>query len=246
VSLRVARRAVALGWALTINLLRYFSFRIRGPLSLEQRALWMHLAGATVLSSLGIHSRVEGDAPEGGLVVSNHLSYLDIVILAASMRCFFVAKAEISSWPYFGLTARMGGTMFIDRSSRSSAVKVANEIAARLPLPIPIVLFPEGTSTDGSSVLRFYTHLFEPAVRAASPVTAASVRYVFDDGTVERDLCWYGDEGFLPHLWRALGTPGFTAEIRFGVPRVYPDRRTAAAKTHVEVTAMRSGPCVMS
>jgi hypothetical protein len=67
------------------------------------------------------------------------------------------------------------------------------------------------------------------------------VRYVIDGGVAERSLCWYGDTEFLPHLLKALDTPGFKAQVTFGEPRIYPDRRTAANATHAEVTAMREG-----
>ena len=244
-SFRRARRAVALGLALTAIVLRYWLIRMRGPLTHERRALWLHWACSLVLCSLGIHYHVEGQPPSSGLVVANHLSYLDILILSAAMPCFFVAKAEINSWPYFGWAARKGGTLFIDRSSLASAWKVASLIATRLTLPIPILFFPEGTSTDGSSVQRFHAWLFEPAVRCGAPVTAAAVRYVLADGTQERDLCWFGNDAFLPHLWKALGTAGFRAEVQFGEPQIYSHRRTAARQTRAEITAMRSGDLVL-
>lgn len=244
-NLRAPRRAVALGFALTVMFFRYWATRLRGPLTLEQRAEWMQFSGRIALWSLGIHYRVEGEPPTSGIVVANHLSYLDIVIFSVAMRCFFVAKSEIGKWPYFGEAARSGGTMFVDRSSILSAERVAAEISERLALPIPILVFPEGTSTDGSSVLRFHSRLFEPAVRAQAPVTAAAIRYILADGAEERDLCWFGDEAFLPHLWKALGTPDFIAEIRFGEPRIYGDRRVAAGKTREEVVAMREDNLVL-
>jgi 1-acyl-sn-glycerol-3-phosphate acyltransferase len=240
-SFRAARRAVALGIALAVCVLRYWFARLGGPLTLERRAHWLQSSCTLILASLGIHYRVEGDAPDRGLVVANHLSYLDILIMSASMPCFFVAKAEIKKWPYFGKAARTGGTLFIDRSSLASAEKVAALISKRLELPVPVLFFPEGTSTDGSSVLRFHSRLFEPAIRAGAPVTAAAVRYVLADGAEERDLCWFGDDTFLPHLWKALGTSGFSAVVQFGEPQVYPHRRTAADQTHAEITAMRNG-----
>jgi 1-acyl-sn-glycerol-3-phosphate acyltransferase len=89
-------------------------------------------------------------------------------------------------------------------------------------------------------VLRFHSALFEPAIVAGAPVTAAAVRYVMDDGANERDLCWFGDAGFVPHLWRALGASGFSAHVTFAEPRMYPDRRSAAATTHEEVAGMRA------
>lgn len=243
--LRAARRAVALGFALLLCIVRYWMVRLRGPLSMEQRALWVQAAARIVLRSLGIRYQVEGTPPQSGVVVANHLSYLDILILSSAMPCFFVAKAEIDRWPFFGKAARTGGTMFINRSSLASAEKVSAMIAERLALPVPVLFFPEGTSTDGSAVLRFHSRLFEPAVQAGAPVTTATLRYVLRDGSDERDLCWFGDDPFLPHLWKALGCGGFTAEVRFGEPQVYPHRRVAADQTHAEITALRNGDPIL-
>jgi 1-acyl-sn-glycerol-3-phosphate acyltransferase len=154
------------------------------------------------------------------------------------MPCFFVAKIEIGGWPFFGKAARLGGTIFLDRSSLASAMTVAGQMTERLKLPIPVLLFPEGTSTDGH-MLPFHPRLIDPATAAGAPITAAAVRYVIEDGTPEVELCWYGDEPFLTHLLKALRTPGFIARVRFGEPRIYPDRRTAANATRAEVAAMR-------
>ncbi|HEY6488317.1 MAG: lysophospholipid acyltransferase family protein [Terracidiphilus sp.] len=242
--LRVGWRAAALALALAGCFLRYGLIRLRGPLGLPQRARWLQDACRPVLSSLSIQYRVEGDAPREGLVVANHLSYLDIALLSAAMPCFFVAKAEVRRWPYFGRAACLGGTLFIDRASRASAEKVASAMAERLALPVPILLFPEGTSSDGSTVMRFHPRLFEPAVLARVPITPAAIRYRLSNGAQERDLCWFGDEEFLPHLWKVLRAPEFTAELRFGAAKIYLDSRTAAEATHAEVAAMRTASLV--
>ena len=188
---------------------------------------------------MGIECRVHGDVPTHGLIVSNHLSYLDIVIYGAITPCFFVSKAEVARWPYFGRAARVGGALFVDRSRRSSASDAAKQMEERLRLAMPVLLFPEGTSTDGSVVLRFHTGLFEPAVTGGAAVTAAAIRYQIEGGVSESELCWFGDALFLPHLWKALGTRGFSVEVQFGEPAVYPDRRTASKMTHGQVACMR-------
>ncbi len=243
-SFRAVRRAVALVFSLLLVVLRFWIIRLRGPLSMQQRALWSQDAARIILGALGIHYRIEGQPPTHGLVVSNHLSYLDILILAAHMPCFFVAKMEISGWPFFGKAARSNGTIFLDRSSRASAQSVAEQMAERLQLPIPVLLFPEGTSTDGSEVLPFHPRLIDPATSNGIQVTAASVRYEIEGDVEERALCWYGDVEFVPHLLKALGTPGFSALVQFGQPRIYPDRRAAADATWAEITAMREySPC---
>jgi len=237
--LRRVRRAVALVFALALCILRYWLKRIRGPLTLEQRAVWLQQAACIILKSVGIEYQVEGQPPACGLVVSNHLSYLDIVIISAAMPCFFVAKIEIGGWPFFGKAARTGGTIFLDRSSLASAMTVAEQMTERLRLPVPVLLFPEGTSTDGAQVLRFHSRLIDPATTAGAPITAAALRYEIDGGVEERELCWYGDESFTTHLWKVLGVAGFSAQLRFFEPQIYPDRRTAADQTHAEITAWR-------
>jgi 1-acyl-sn-glycerol-3-phosphate acyltransferase len=239
-SLRVARRAVALSFVLIASILRFWLMRLGGPRTLERRARWVQKTCLGLLRSMDIAYQVTGQPPSRGIVVSNHLSYLDILIFSAAMPCFFVAKAEIDKWPYFGKAARSGGTLFIDRSSLASAETVAAMISERLKLPVPVLFFPEGTSTDGNSVLRFHSRLFEPAIIARAPITAAAIRYVVKDGTPERELCWYGDEGFIPHLLKTLRSPGFSATIQFGEPRVYAHRRTAADETHNEIESMRA------
>jgi 1-acyl-sn-glycerol-3-phosphate acyltransferase len=241
--LRAFRRAVALVSALVLCILRFWLLRLRGPLNLERRAGWSQSAARLVLRSLGIHYRVEGRPPSHGLIVSNHLSYIDILVIAAATPCFFVAKIEVGGWFFFGKAARSNGTIFVDRGSLASAMSVAEQMTERLKLPIqvPVVLFPEGTSTDGSQVIRFHSRLIDPATSIGAPITTAAVRYVIEGGVEERELCWYGDETFVNHLWKVLGTAGFSAELRFGEPRVYSDRRVAADETRAEIEAMRNG-----
>ncbi len=238
--LRRCRRAVALAIALLACIARYWLVRLRGPLTVERRAVWLQSACRGILASVGVRFTVEGQPPARGLVVANHLSYLDIAIFAAIMPCCFVSKREVNRWPFFGKAARVGGTLFLDRSSLASANTVAALISERLAYSIPVLLFPEGTSTDGSQVLRFHSRLIHPATEVGAPITAAAIRYVPGGNTQERELCWFGDAGFLPHLWKVLGVSGFSAHVRFGRPRIYSDRRTAAEETRAEIIAMRN------
>ena len=181
-----------------------------------------------------------GTPPTRGLVVCNHLSYLDVLILSAAMPCFFVAKMEIGGWPIFGKAARNVGTIFLDRSSQDSAMSVAEQMTERFKLPIPVLLFPEGTSTDGSQVLRFHSRLIDPATSTGTQITTAAIRYVIEDGTPEKELCWFGGASFTPHLLKVLGMAGSSAKVRFGQARVYTDRRVAADTTHAEITGLRA------
>jgi 1-acyl-sn-glycerol-3-phosphate acyltransferase len=244
VSFRSSLRAVALAWALTLCMVELVWARMVAFCSGEgftplRRARWLQRACKQVTRSLNIRFHVEGTPPANGLLVSNHLSYLDILIYSSALPCVFVSKAEVNRWPYFGFAARQGGTIFIDRTRRVSAQEVAQEMARRLNDPVPILVFPEGTSSDGAQVMRFHSSLFEPSVVQAAPVTAAAVRYESAGGAPERDLCWFGDESFVSHIMRTLGGPGFTAQLHFGQPCVYTDRRSAARESHDEVTRMR-------
>jgi lyso-ornithine lipid O-acyltransferase len=214
--------------------------RLRGPLTAVERALWLQSACRGVLRSIGVQCSVIGTPPTHGLVVSNHLSYLDIAVYSAIMPCAFVAKAEIDKWPYFGLAARAGGTIFLNRSSRASAAVAAREIAQRLKLPVPVLLFPEGTSTDGFELLPFHSALFQPAIDEGASITAAALRYVPDTDVPESEYCWYGDADFLAHVWKLLRAPGFSAAITFGQPALHADRRSAAQATHQFVEEMRA------
>ena len=189
--------------------------RLRGPLTLEQRAEWMQFAGRTALARLGIRYSVQGKPPTSGIVVANHLSYLDIAVFSAAMQCFFVSKAEISTWPYFGATARFGGTLFIDRTSRASAERVAAEITTRLALPVPILFFPEGTSTDGVTVLRFHavflSRPFAPELRSQQR------RFAISQPMPQRSAISAGSA--MRHFCQISGgrseAPAFTARVPF-------------------------------
>jgi 1-acyl-sn-glycerol-3-phosphate acyltransferase len=126
-------------------------------------------------------------------------------------------------------------------------MSVAEQISERLslPIPVPVLLFPEGTSTDGAQLLRFRSRLIDPATTAGVPITAVGIRYVIEGGVEERELCWYGDEEFLTHLWKVLGVAGFSAQLRFGEPHIYTDRRVAADQTHAEITAWREASALV-
>jgi 1-acyl-sn-glycerol-3-phosphate acyltransferase len=236
---RAIRRGVALVFALALSIVRYWLLRLRGPITLERRARWGQQTARLILACVGIRCRVEGTPPTQGLVVSNHLGIIDVLILSADMPCFFVAKIEVSGMSVFGWAAHACGTIFLDRSSHDSSLSVADQMIERFKLQIPVLLFPEGTSTDGSQLLPFHPRLIDPATSTGTQITTATIRYVLKDGTPEKELCWWGDEPFGPHMLKVLGVAGFSATVRFGEPKVYNDRRVAADSTRDEITAVR-------
>jgi 1-acyl-sn-glycerol-3-phosphate acyltransferase len=165
-------------------------------------------------------------------LVSNHLSYLDILVYSSLSPCVFVSKKEVRRWPIFGPMARMAGTVFIDRSRSADARRVNTEMQNALELGAVVILFPEGTSSDGTSVLPFRPALFEGAIGAGESVTPAHLRYEVPDGTPETDVCYWGEMTFFSHLLRLLSRRGVWAAIRFApMPRKFDDRKTAAQET---------------
>ncbi len=211
----------------------------KGELTLAHRAEWMQASCALVLRRLSISLATEGRLPRSGLIVSNHLSYLDILVHAAAGPRIFVSKAEVRSWPLFGWLARCGGTIFVVRGSRSGATEAAIGIEYALRSGVTVVLFPEGTSTDGTTLLSFHSFLFEPAVEAESLVTAAALSYE-TDGAEERDLCYYGDARFVANLLSVFGHKSVRSRIRFdGRPRVYTSRKQASNDTWERVARLR-------
>lgn len=239
-SLLRLRRAVALAFVLPSFFVRLALLRLKGPLTPERRARWLQACCRGVVSVLGVNVRFQGLPPARGLLVSNHLSYLDIAVYASILPCVFVSRNDVAAWPYFGAAARAAGTIFLNRASHASALEAGAAMRARLAGHVPVLLFPEGTSTDGAQVLRFHSSLFEPAVAAGAPVTAASIRYEIANGTPEREVCWFGDAGFAPHLWKLLALRGMTAEVHFTPAQRFADRRSAARETHAAVESLRA------
>ncbi len=237
--LRALKNGVTFKWAVLQALADYL--RSGGArLSLAERAEWLHRTSARGLRRLGIKVTFAGPVPASGLIVSNHLSYLDILVYSSVMPCVFVSKAEVRKWPVFGMMASMAGTVYIDRKRKSDTMNANDGIRQALQQGLRVVVFPEGTSSDGSGVLPFYPSLFEPAVEGRAVVTAAYLRYEMEEGDVGRDIAYWGEMTFFPHLLRLLGKKGIRAKIRFSnTPQKFEDRKLAALEMREEVMRLR-------
>ena len=161
------------------------------------------------------------------LFVSNHVSYLDIELLGSLIPGSFVAKSEVRTWPLFGWLARLQRTVFVERRARSSAAQQRDSLTGRLQAGNNLILFPEGTSSDGNRVLPFKSALFSAAeieIGGAPPtVQPVSIAYTRLDGVpLGRDwrpfLAWYGDMGLASHLWDAVRLGRVTVEVEFHRP----------------------------
>jgi lyso-ornithine lipid O-acyltransferase len=238
---RIVLRLLLLAFTLLEISARFALLRLRrgSRMALRDRAEWLHRSCRLVLHRAGIRTDCRGPRPSRGLICANHLSYLDIVVCAAATPCVFVSKREVKSWPAFGFFAQFGGTIFLDRESRASADAAAVEMAEAMDNSVPVLLFPEGTSTDGAAVLRFHPTLLEPAIQRELQIVPAAIAYRVRGGE-ERDVCYYDDISFVRHLLRTLGRTGIAAEVEFYPESLtYAERKAAALDLHDKVEAMR-------
>jgi len=182
---------------------------------------------------LGMRIVVEGARPKPPFfLVSNHLSYLDVVTLASQLDCLFIAKSEVANWPILGLLCRNMGTIFVNRDSRRDVLRVNALIRRALVVGKGVLLFPEGTSTFGIEVLPFHSALLEPAARAGYPVSFAAITYRTPVGEAPASLsvCWWGEMTFLFHLYRVFQLTSFDAKVTFGSHSIRADDRKMLAK----------------
>jgi 1-acyl-sn-glycerol-3-phosphate acyltransferase len=217
------------------------AFRPSLPL-IRARALWLQVSCRRTLRILNVKIKTNGPVPIRGLIVSNHLSYLDILVLSAITPAVFVSKAEVKHWPVFGWFARLSGTLFVNRTRRSDVARLNEQIAHVLEAGVPVVLFPEGTSSDGRKVLPFKSSLLEPALQQDHPLCAALIRYSVNDGLASEDVCYWGDMTFLPHFLNLLSKRRVRVSVSFTPIEETPAcRKDLARHLHAEIVRMKEG-----
>src|SRR3954469_17646122 len=222
-------RLVLLLWTALEGALHFLYLEIRGRVSEGERAEWLHRTCQRALRRLRIPVEHVGDIPADGLIVANHLSYLDILALSALTPCVFIAKKEVRSWAIFGWMAKTAGTLFVDRERRLDTGKVNESVGETLAAGMRVVLFPEGTSRDGNSVLPFRPPLFEPALAAGAAITPVYISYAVSSGSVSNDVCYGGEMTFVPHALKLFSIKSVTARVTFGFTlRNLQDRKQAA------------------
>ncbi len=196
---------------------------LRRPRAGVESAVWAHEWSRKIVGALGVEWSVAGRLPESGAVVSNHLSYLDILVYLSVRPFVMVAKSEVEHWPLLGKITQRAGTVYVQRGGGPSTYGAVNAaMAAAYRSGLPVLFFPEGTTTDGQSgVLPFRRGLFHSVLNEGVELRTAAVRYELVDSanegaSVARDVCWVGDDYLGPHLFRLLGLRGVKAEIQFG------------------------------
>jgi 1-acyl-sn-glycerol-3-phosphate acyltransferase len=184
---------------------------------------------------------VEGPIPEAGFVACNHLSYLDIIILAAIRPMRFISKKEVRSWPLFGWLARCAGTLFLDRNSPKDVIRVHREMKTVFEEKKLLAFFPEGTSSDGSDILPFFTALFEPAAASRSPVYPAYIQYQIQHGSVSQEVAYWGQMTFFPHFLNLLKKRKIEALAAFDHPIVNArDRKALCLEVRESILWMKA------
>jgi len=222
-----------------VHLVLRISIFFHEPLSLTLQCFCFRQWARGAALVMGMRIRVEGRPPRAPFIlVSNHLSYMDIVLLATQVDAVFVAKSEVAGWPLIGPLARSLNTIFVDRTSRADVPRVLESMENILSAGHGVVFFPEGTSSDGQDVLRFKSALFDAPIRLGCPVHAAAVGYRTPAGwpPASVSVCWWGDMTFSDHVYRLLQLPFFVGQVTFGegVP-AHPDRRSFADATREAV-----------
>src|SRR5262245_3069572 len=243
--LRVTSRLLWLGGELALAAVSYaIHCAFRSPASLPAaRAAWLQQGSNRVLRVFRVETEVAGKVPSSGLLVCNHLGYLDVLVLASLAPCVFVSKSEVKHWPVFGWFARLAGTVFVHRARRRETAQTVDQIEAVLHTGVLVVLFPEGTSSGGERVLPFKSSFFEPATRQGHTLTAGLIAYELVDGDASEEVCYWKDMTLVPHLVNLLSKRAISASVAFTELRHGSrNRKELARQLHSEVLGLRDAP----
>ena len=184
-------------------------------------------------SVLGMRISVRGTPPESPyVIISNHLSYVDIIALATRLDAVFIAKKEVEDWPFLGRVIKAFDCIFIDRNDGRSAIRVNREIEEAFEGRKGVLFFPEGTSSAGSGILPFNAALFRSAADRLYPVHFVTIFYRTprEEMPASRSVCWWGDMEFMPHLRDLLRMKTFKARFVFGDRPVRAGQRKELAR----------------
>jgi len=237
-ALRASGRLFRIAGLAAVTLARTGARSLRPGAPDRRRAAAALIARASRTALAIHHLEVESSGPRPvgpALLVSNHLSYLDPLVVATCVDCLPISKSDLASWPIFGTVARRTGVLFVERSSPSSRIAVMRESERALRDGALLLNFPEGTTTDGSTVLRFRKGLFGVARELKVPVVPLALSYE------PRELAWIGDDTFLPHYLRFSAIESSRARIAFGEPinsRAHATPEDLAGVAHARTLAL--------
>lgn len=200
-----------------------------------------------LLATLGVELEVHGALPAEGalLLVSNHISWLDIPAIHAAHHVRFVSKSAVRHWPVIGALSTGAGSLYIERERQRDALRVVHRMTEALVAGDRIAVFPEGTTGEGPVLLPFHANLLQSAISAGTPVVAMAVRYVHaDDGSDSPAPRFVGDDTLVGSLWRTLRSRPLVAVLRFGAPQACGgrDRRAWAGDLRQVVQTLKDAP----
>jgi 1-acyl-sn-glycerol-3-phosphate acyltransferase len=201
-----------LGWIVCWMLPRVAERRLRWRRFIKRR--WC----AAVCRAMAVQIDVAGTPPsKSSLLVSNHLSYLDIPVLGSLYDTIFVSKAEVAGWPGIGHLATRAGTLYVDRARKRALPEVNEAIRTALERGDGVIVFPEGTSTDGAQVLPFRPSLLSPATDLGLAVHGVRLAYCSGPGDPPPSecVCWWGDMPFLAHALRLMTLSAVHVRVAF-------------------------------
>jgi len=155
---------------------------------------------------------------EPALWVCNHISWMDVLILAGDHTLDFIAKSEVASWPFIGNLVQKAGTLFVDRSNKFQAYRSLPELQRRIKSGTPVVVFPEGTTSDGQTTLPFKPMFYQAAVRENLLVQPISLRYERPDGQLSEALPFVDEDDFFTSLMRIVKEPKTIAHVHYLAP----------------------------
>ena len=237
---RVAAKVLAVGvWTTTLVALLLcawlptFARRRSGALRrVRARRRAQRIWALGMMHAIGVRVSVEGTPPPAGvLLVSNHLSYLDIPVLGSVIPMVFVAKAELRRWPFWGFAASVGGTIFVNRATKRDVLRVRREMGEALERGDSVIVFPEATSTGGKTILPLKAALLADAAADGAPVYWLTVSYRTPPGSppARDSVCWWGDIGFVPHVLGLFALRRAYCTVRFSDAPVRSRDRKAMA-----------------
>ena len=239
--IRLVVRLLWLGWVIFSGMVALTWFlRTARRGETDSRIAWMQWMSCRFLAVLHCRVEVSGTIPRGGLIACNHLGYVDILVLGSICPAIFVAKSDVMGWPVFGWLASRAGTIFV---SRDVPAKVASQLR-EMELPLrdgrPVILFPEGTSSDGARILPFRSSLMESAIISGACVTPAAIGYDLQgEGDVGMEVAYWGDLVLVPHLINLLSKRSIKARLSFGHSREpMPDRKQEVRVLRQEVSSL--------
>ena len=237
---RVVRLVIHAVHGLLVVLLRFPS------LTPEQQQARIQAWSLQLLACAGVTLEVRGTPVVTGpaLMVSNHISWLDIPVLHAARYCRFISKSDVKDWPIVGTLATAAGTLYIERASRRDALRMVQSMHDSLVQREVLAVFPEGTTGDGRELLPFHANLLQAAISADACVQPVAIQFFDRAGEPSLIPCYVGSDTLIASLWRIVCAQGLVVRVSFGIPQKAGDRTRQewADAVRAAVSVMRHTP----